>query len=220
MLLPLVIAGLGIVASVIGTFLVRVRDGGDPRKALHCGQLVAGGILLIGALILTNAMLPKAWALGETAETHTSMGVFGAVFAGLVAGIAIGHITEFNTGTGKKPVIGIGRQSLTRPATNLLAGLGAGIMSTALPVIVLSTAILCSYHFAGLYGIGIAAVGMLANTGIQLAVDASSDLRQRQRNRRNEPVAPGSPPADRQARRRRQHHRRQRDRIRHRFLLH
>ena len=172
-LLPLVVAGLGIVASIIGSFLVRVKEGGDPQKALNFGQLVAGGILLVGTLILTNAMLPKTWTLGETAEeTYTAMGVFGAIIVGLVAGIAIGYITEYYTGTGKKPVMGIVRQSMTGPATNLIAGLGVGMMSTGLPIIVLSASILCSYEFAGLYGIAIAAVGMLANTGIQLAVDA------------------------------------------------
>ena len=171
-LLPLVLAGLGIVASIIGTFLVRVKEGGDPQKALNTGELVAGAILLVGTLILVKLMLPGTWALGESGETYTSMGVFAAVIIGLLAGIAIGYITEHYTGTGKKPVLAIVRQSLTGPATNIIAGLGVGMMSTALPVIVLAIAILGSYHFAGLYGIAIAAVGMLSNTGIQLAVDA------------------------------------------------
>ena len=100
------------------------------------------------------------------------MGVFGAIALGLISGIAIGYITEHYTGTGTKPVIGIVRQSVTGSATNIIAGLGVGMISTALPIIVLASTILASYHLAGLYGIAIAAVGMLSNTGIQLAVDA------------------------------------------------
>ncbi len=169
-LLPMVLAGLGIVASIIGAFLVRVKEGGDPQKALNFGELVAAAILLIGTWVLVDRMLPESWAHGE--KTYTSLGVFGSITIGLLAGIAIGYITEHYTGTGKKPVIGIVRQSLTGSATNIISGLGVGMKSTALPVIVLAAAILVSYEWAGLYGIAIAAVGMLANTGIQLAVDA------------------------------------------------
>jgi K(+)-stimulated pyrophosphate-energized sodium pump len=100
------------------------------------------------------------------------MGVFYAVIIGLVSGLAIGYITEYYTGTGTKPVKGIVDQSITGAATNIIAGLGVGMRSTALPIIVLSIAIIGAHYFAGLYGIAIAAVGMLANTGIQLAVDA------------------------------------------------
>jgi K(+)-stimulated pyrophosphate-energized sodium pump len=115
-------------------------------------------------------MLPEKWSV--KGEEYTSVGVFGCIAIGLLSGIAIGYITEYYTGTGKKPVIAIVRQSVTGSATNIIAGLGVGMLSTALPIVVLTAAILVSYELAGIYGIAIAAVGMLANTGIQLAVDA------------------------------------------------
>ena len=169
-MLPMLIAGLGIVASIAGSFLVRVKDGGDPQKALNFGEIVAGLILLAGTYFLIGAVLPEKWSYDG--KEFTSLGVFGAIALGLVSGIAIGYITEHYTGTGKKPVINIVRQSVTGPATNIIAGLGVGMLSTALPIIVITVAIIGSHELAGLYGIAIAAVGMLANTGIQLAVDA------------------------------------------------
>ncbi len=169
-LLPLLLAGLGIIASIIGTFFVRVKDGGDPQNALNKGELIAGGILLLGTYFIIGQVLPEKWNF--SGQEYSGLGVFGAIALGLVSGITIGYITEYYTGTGKKPVVAIVRQSLTGPATNIIAGLGVGMKSTALPIIVLAIAILGSYELAGLYGIAIAAVGMLSNTGIQLAVDA------------------------------------------------
>ena len=170
-LLPLLLAGLGIIASIIGTFFVRVKDGGSPHRALNTGELVAAVILLIGTYALTSVMLPESWTTAADV-TITPLKVFGAVIAGLVAGLGIGFITEHYTGTGTGPVKSIVRQSVTGSATNIISGLGVGMISTALPIIILAAAILFAYEWAGLYGIAIAAVGMLSNTGIQLAVDA------------------------------------------------
>jgi len=108
----------------------------------------------------------------SSGKTFTNMGVFYAIIMGLVSGLAIGKITEYYTGTGTKPVMSIVKQSVTGSATNIIAGLGVGMQSTAIPIIILAAAIIGAHEFAGLYGIAIAAVGMLSNTGIQLAVDA------------------------------------------------
>nr|WP_256366224.1 sodium-translocating pyrophosphatase [Lewinella sp. W8] len=169
-LLPLVVAGIGIVASIVGTFFVRVKEGGDPQKALNTGELIAAAIMLIATYFAVTTLLPAEWTFNEV--SYNSMGVFYAILFGLVAGLGIGYITEYYTGTGTKPVQGIVDQSLTGSATNIIAGLAVGMRSTALPIIVLAAAIIGAYYFAGLYGIAIAAVGMLSNTGIQLAVDA------------------------------------------------
>ena len=169
-LLPMLLAAAGIVASIIGTFFVRVREGGNPQIALNTGQFVAAGLLLVISWFLVTGLLPAQWTLGGV--TYTAAGVYWATIAGLVAGVAIGLITEYYTGFGKKPVLDIARQSLTGTATNIIAGLGVGRRSTALPILVLAGAVILAHEMAGLYGIAIAAVGMLANTGIQLAVDA------------------------------------------------
>ncbi|NRB83821.1 MAG: sodium-translocating pyrophosphatase [Winogradskyella sp.] len=168
--LPLVLAAVGIIMSIIGTFFVRVKDGGNPQTALNIGEFGSAGLMLVASYFIINEMLPEAWTFGGT--ELSSMGVFWAVVAGLVAGLAVGKVTEYYTGTGTKPVNSIVKQSETGAATTIIAGLGVGMMSTMVPIILIAAAILVSHHFAGLYGIAIAAVGMLANTGIQLAVDA------------------------------------------------
>jgi K(+)-stimulated pyrophosphate-energized sodium pump len=169
-LLPMVLASVGIITSIIGTFFVKVGEGGDPQKALNRGEFIAGGIMIALTYLIATWMLPESWTFNG--ETYTPMGIFLAVIIGLISGVLIGVVTEYYTGTGTKPVMSIVKQSLTGSATNIIAGLGVGMISTAIPIIILATAIIGAHYFGGLYGIAIAAVGMLSNTGIQLAVDA------------------------------------------------
>ncbi|MEZ5326727.1 MAG: sodium-translocating pyrophosphatase [Verrucomicrobiales bacterium] len=171
-LLPLVLASLGIVTSILGTFFVRVKEKGSPQMALNLGELGSAGVLLIATIFAVQWLLPAEWGELREGVPYTANGVFFAILFGLFVGLAIGKITEYYTGSGTRPVRSIVDQSATGSATNIIAGLGVGMMSTALPILVLAGGILGAHYFAGLYGIAIAAVGMLSNTGIQLAVDA------------------------------------------------
>ncbi len=181
-LLPLVLAGVGIVTSILGTFFVRVKEGGNPQKALNIGEFGSSAVMIILSYFIITWMLPGQWIYEDqlyrddtgapTVREMTANGIFFATIIGLVAGLLIGIVTEFFTGTGTLPVRTIVKQSGTGVATNIIAGLGMGMISTAIPVIIIAASIIGAFYFGGLYGIAIAAVGMLSNTGIQLAVDA------------------------------------------------
>jgi len=169
-LLPLVIAAAGIIISIGGTFLVKTKEGGNPQNALNAGTFGAGLMMAVLTYPLVSRFAPESFTLGGV--TYGSSGIFWATMAGLIAGIAIGMLTEYYTAENRKPVQEIAKNSETGVATLIISGLSIGMLSTALPVVCIVGAILVSFKLAGLYGIAIAALGMLATTGIQLAVDA------------------------------------------------
>ena len=170
-ILPLFIAGAGIVTSIAATFLVRTKEGGNPQRALDTGTFAAGGVMLVVSYFLITAFLGDGdIKVGD--RTFTAMGVFWATLGGLVAGLLIGMVTEYYTSDHKKPVKMIADESLTGAATNIISGLGVGMMSTGIPTLLIVAAILVAHYTSGLYGIAMAALGMLSTTGIQLAVDA------------------------------------------------
>lgn len=164
-ILPILIASVGTIASIIGTFFVRTDEGSNAAKALSMGTMVATILAIIGTYFLTDYLLPATGAV-------TGFGVFVATIAGLLAGVSIGKITEYYTSGDYGPVKEIAKASQTGAATNIISGMGIGMMSTAGPVLVTVIAILLAYKFAGLYGIALAAVGMLSTTGMVVAVDA------------------------------------------------
>ncbi|TWI84289.1 sodium-translocating pyrophosphatase [Chitinophaga japonensis] len=174
-LLPMLIAGMGIIFSIIGTFFVKISDKAGLKtevvqKALNMGNW--GSIILtaIAVYFLVQWLLPDAMSL--RGYEFTKNGVFGAIAVGLVVGTLMSIITEYYTAMGKRPVRSIIRQSATGHATNIIGGLSVGMESTLLPILVLAGGIYGSYAFAGLYGVAIAAAGMMATTAMQLAIDA------------------------------------------------
>ena len=169
-ILPLALAGLGILCSLAGTFMVKTSEGGNPQKALNRGTLVADGLMLLLIYPVTKLFLPGTVSVGSL--TLDAFDIWLATLTGLIAGFAIGIITEHYTSESKKPTQWIAKQSLTGHATNIIAGLSLGMLSTMLPTLFISGAIMIAYSVAGLYGIAIAALGMLSTTGIQLAIDA------------------------------------------------
>lgn len=171
-ILPIVIAGLGVIISVIGTFFVSVKEGGNPQAGLNKGEFGSSFVMIAAIYFAVTLMLPEQWGSLREGVPYTAMGVFWSTLIGLATGLLIGLVTEYFCAIGRGPVNSIVEQSLTGSATNIIAGLSVGMKSTAVPMVLIATAIVTSYYFAGLYGIAIAAVGMLGNTGIQLAVDA------------------------------------------------
>ena len=173
--LPMVIAGLGIIFSIIAMLFVRVNsEDGNVQKALNMGNW--GSIVLTGiaALLLVQTILPETLTFkrGAVVLEFTNMDVFWAILVGLIVGALMSIITEYYTAMGRKPVLSIVKQSSTGHATNIIGGLAVGMESTVIPIIVLAAGIYTSFHFAGLYGVAIAAAGMMATTAMQLAIDA------------------------------------------------
>lgn len=174
-LLPMLIAGTGIIFSVIGTFFVKITDGINVgtqkvQNALNLGNWGSIVITAIASFFLVNFLMPENMEL--RGHTFTKMGVYGAIIVGLVVGTLMSIITEYYTAMGKRPVQSIVNQSSTGHATNIIGGLAVGMESTFLPILVLAGGIIGSYWFAGLYGVAIAAAGMMATTAMQLAIDA------------------------------------------------
>ena len=174
--LPLVVSVIGVVASVIGCFFVRTREGGDPQQGLNRGMYVAGTLLLMGTVAalywgIGNEVQVRSIITGEYLQ-YGWLDVTIAVLAGLGAGAAVGMITEHYTACNHSPVSSIVHAARTGHATTIIQGVAVGMNSTTAPIIVIGGAILVAYHFAGLYGIALAAVGMLSPLAIQLATDA------------------------------------------------
>ncbi|ASU35770.1 sodium-translocating pyrophosphatase [Mucilaginibacter xinganensis] len=183
-LLPMVIAGLGLIFSIVGAAFVKIKNETDSvQKALNLGNWMSIVLTAVATYFVVQWMLPNdafhmvrdedaGGAIKAGSLVFTKNGVFMSIVVGLVVGTLMSIITEYYTAMGKRPVLSIIRQSSTGHATNIIGGLAVGMESTVLPILVLASGIYGSYHFAGLYGVAIAAAGMMATTAMQLAIDA------------------------------------------------
>ncbi len=170
-LLPMLIAGVGLLASLVSTFFVRIKgETSSVQNALNIGNWASIGITFVASYFLVKNILPET--LNLRGFEFTSDGVFYAIVVGLVVGALMSYITEYYTAMGKRPVLSIIEKSGTGHATNIIGGLAVGMESTVLPILTLAAGIILSYKFAGLYGVSIAAAGMMATTAMQLAIDA------------------------------------------------
>ncbi|MBL7935879.1 MAG: sodium-translocating pyrophosphatase [Bacteroidia bacterium] len=171
-LLPMVICGLGIVFSIVGTWFVTIKDDkSNVQNALNYGNWASMALTVVASYFIVMWMLPEGDIVLRDA-TFTKMGVFLAILVGTVVGAIMSIVTEYYTAMGKAPVLSIIQQSSTGHATNIIGGLSVGMKSTVIPILTLAGGIMGSYYFAGLYGVAIAAAGMMATTAMQLAIDA------------------------------------------------
>ncbi|CAN5750975.1 sodium-translocating pyrophosphatase [soil metagenome] len=170
-LLPMLIAGLGIIFSIIGFTFVRISDDkGNVQRALNIGNWASVIITTVACYFIVMWMLPEKMVIRD--YPFTNMGVFLAILVGSIVGALMSIVTEYYTSMGKRPVNSIVQQSDTGAATNIIGGLSVGMESTLVPTLILASGIYLSYYFAGLYGVAIAAAGMMATTAMQLAIDA------------------------------------------------
>jgi len=170
-ILPMFIAGIGLLFSIVGTWFVKIKKETDSvQNALNLGNWSSIGLTAIATFFLVKYLLPET--MTSRSVTFTSLDVYYAIITGLVVGTLMSMITEYYTAMGKRPVLSIIKRSGTGHATNILGGLSVGMESTVLPILVLACGIIISYYFAGLYGVSIAAAGMMATTAMQLSIDA------------------------------------------------
>ncbi len=169
---PMLIAAVGLLASIVGTWFVRVKENGNVQRALNIGNWISIVITAIASVVLANWILPAEMTMIKTGEIITPAGVIASIITGLIVGTLVSFFTEFYTSMGKRPVNAIVEQSSTGHATNIIGGIYVGMQSTMLPTIFLAVGIVAAYSFAGIYGVAIAAAGMMATTAMQLAIDA------------------------------------------------
>ena len=171
-LLPMVICGLGLVFSIVGTFFVTIKDDkSSVQNALNLGNWASIILTVIAAYFTVMWMLPEG-EITLRSNSFNKMDVFYAIVVGTIVGAVMSYVTEYYTAMGKKPVMSIVQQSSTGHATNIIGGLAVGMKSTVIPILTLAGGIMASYYFAGLYGVAIAAAGMMSTTAMQLAIDA------------------------------------------------